>query len=87
MRRIAQTIERDDVVDDVMRQWPETIRIFLDFRMSCVGCPIAAFHTVEDTCREHGADALAFLAALHRTIGRRGDTEVGTRRLLSLQRP
>ena len=51
-------------VDEVMRRWPLTIRVFLDFRMNCVGCPIAGFHTVEDTCREHGAAPEAFLSAL-----------------------
>lgn len=66
MRKRLQTIEFDDVVDDIMRQWPQTIRVFLDFRMSCVGCPIATFHTVEDSCREHGIELATFLAALHR---------------------
>ena len=65
MRKRIQTIEVDDLVDDIMRRWPETIRVFLDFRMSCVGCPIATFHTVEDSCREHGVDVQTFLAALH----------------------
>jgi hybrid cluster-associated redox disulfide protein len=57
-------IDLDMVVDQVMQQWPATIRVFLDFKMGCVGCPIACFHTVEDTCREHGADHPSFLAAL-----------------------
>ena len=47
-----------------MRRWPATIRVFLDFRMGCVGCPIAGFHTVEDACREHGAVPGDFLSAL-----------------------
>ncbi len=64
MRKRVQTIEFDDLVDDIMREWPQTIRVFLDFRMSCVGCPIATFHTVEDSCREHGVDVATFLAAL-----------------------
>ena len=67
MRKYPQTIEFDDAVGDIMREWPQTIRVFLDFRMSCVGCPIAGFHTVEDSCREHGVDLDAFLAALHHT--------------------
>ena len=50
-----------------MRRWPATIRVFLDFRMACVGCPITPFHTVADTCREHRADPVAFLAALRAT--------------------
>jgi hybrid cluster-associated redox disulfide protein len=55
----------DSIVDDVMRRWPATIRVFLDHKMLCVGCPIGCFHTVEDACREHGIDRIRFLAALH----------------------
>ena len=57
-------IASHNLVDDVMSRWPATIRVFIDFRMSCVGCPIAGFHSVEDSCREHGIDRENFLAAL-----------------------
>lgn len=57
-------IRHDSVVDDLMRTWPATIRTFLDFRMGCCGCPIATFHTIDDSCREHGVDRDVFLAAL-----------------------
>lgn len=57
-------IAPDTLVDDVMRQWPATIRTFLDFQMHCVGCPIACFHTVDDACREHHVDMERFLQAL-----------------------
>lgn len=58
------SIEFDTLVDDVMDACPATIRVFLDFKMGCVGCPIACFHTVDDACGEHGVDRAAFLAAL-----------------------
>ena len=45
-------VELSQFVDDVMRRWPATIRVFLNYRMRCVGCPIACFHTIEDACRE-----------------------------------
>lgn len=51
----------DMFVDDVMRRWPSTIRVFLDFRMRCVGCPIAAFHSIDEACEEHEVDASDFL--------------------------
>lgn len=54
----------DDLVDDIMRRSPHTIRVFLEFRMGCVGCPIACFHTLDDACREHGVDRDTFLKAL-----------------------
>jgi len=58
------TIESAHLVDDVMRQWPATIRVFLNYGMHCVGCPITCFHTVDDACREHKVDRTAFLADL-----------------------
>lgn len=57
----------DKIVGEVMTARPATIRVFLDFRMGCVGCPISGFHTVNDACKEHGVDRDEFLAAL-RTV-------------------
>jgi hybrid cluster-associated redox disulfide protein len=57
-------IRHDDLVDDVMNRSPATIRVFIEFEMRCVGCPIARFHTVDDACREHGVDRDAFFKAL-----------------------
>ncbi len=54
----------DDLVHDVMTDQPETIRVFLDFRMGCVGCPIACFHTVDEACGENHVDRDTFLKAL-----------------------
>lgn len=34
------TIGSDDLVGDVMNDWPATIRVFLGFKMGCVGCPM-----------------------------------------------
>jgi hybrid cluster-associated redox disulfide protein len=51
-------------VDEVMQRWPSTIRVFLDFGMRCVGCPIATFHSVDEACREHGIDLEKFLGRL-----------------------
>jgi len=56
------------LVDDVMTRWPATIRVFLDFKLGCVGCPIASFHSVDDACREHGVDQASFMAALRGAV-------------------
>lgn len=61
------SIDLDDSVDDAMSACPATIRVFLDFKMACVGCPIAGFHSVEDACREYGVDCVVFLEALRAT--------------------
>lgn len=61
-------ITPDLLVDDVMRRWPQTIRVFLDFRHMCVGCPIGIFHSIEDACKEHKTDLAAFLSALREAV-------------------
>ena len=62
------SIRSADLVDDVMTRSPQTIRVFLEFNMRCVGCPIACFHTVDDACREHGVDREFFLQALRACV-------------------
>jgi hybrid cluster-associated redox disulfide protein len=54
----------DDIVGEVMTARPATIRVFLDFRMGCVGCPISGFHTVDNACKEHGVNRDEFLTRL-----------------------
>jgi hybrid cluster-associated redox disulfide protein len=65
------TVEPTELVDDVMREWPTTIRVFLNYRLRCVGCPIACFHSVDDACREHGVDRARFLADLNAVVENR----------------
>jgi hybrid cluster-associated redox disulfide protein len=63
-------ITPDSLLDDVMRDAPATIRVFLDFKFGCVGCPIALFHTVADACREHRVEINPFLLVLRDAAAR-----------------
>ena len=67
MKKNALTL--DMTVDQVMKRWPASVRVFLDFKMSCVGCPIAAFHSVDEASREHEIDGHAFLSSLRSVAG------------------
>ena len=58
----------DMTVDQVMNRWPAAIRVFMDFRMGCVGCPIATFHSVEEAGREHEIDPGVLLLALRAAV-------------------
>ena len=58
----------EDIVGELMAIQPTTIRVFLNFKMACVGCPISEFHTVSEACREHGVEPKQFLAALRATV-------------------
>jgi hybrid cluster-associated redox disulfide protein len=62
MRRTI--LDPDMPVDEIMRRWPATIRVFMRHRMLCIGCPIGVFHTVTDACIAHRLDQDGFEAEL-----------------------
>ena len=58
----------DLCVGVVMKLWPQTIPVFLHYRMLCVGCLVSRFHTVSDACLAYNHDRDAFMAALRDSI-------------------
>ena len=56
---------------DLLRAWPAAARPFLRHRTACVGCLMAPFHTVLDTCAEYGLDEAAFRAELRAAMAPR----------------
>lgn len=43
-------------VAEVMQRWPETVIVFLSYRMACIGCLLAPFDTVADVARNYRLD-------------------------------
>lgn len=56
-----------DIVNDVMRRWPETVWLFADYGMVCGACPIGALHTIEDAALEYRIPLQTFLSELRVT--------------------
>lgn len=56
-------------LSEIMSRWPATIRLFLELRLLCVGCPIAPFHSVVDAAEEHGLDVAVLIAAIEARAG------------------
>jgi hybrid cluster-associated redox disulfide protein len=59
-------------VSEIMSRWPATMRLFIDWHLLCVGCPIAPFHTLTDVAFEHGVVRDDLIEALLEVIDRRG---------------
>ena len=51
-------------LNEVMRIWPRTIRVFIDWHLQCIGCPIANLHHLTDAADEHGYDREALRSAV-----------------------
>ena len=59
------TVDDPDVtIETILTRWPATAEVFLRHRTHCVGCLIAPFHTVIDTCAEYDLDEEMFRRAL-----------------------
>lgn len=38
-------------IEDILGRWPDVSQVFIANRMSCIGCPIAKFHTLKEACQ------------------------------------
>jgi|TARA_R110000787_G_scaffold20613_4_gene61374 hybrid cluster-associated redox disulfide protein len=63
-------------VDEIMRRWPETIRVMIRHQMLCIGCPLGIFHTVTDAAVAHEVDEAAFTAELLTVIRLDSSTKI-----------
>ncbi len=65
-----QSLDDPDLsLDTLMSVWPQTIAVFLRYKMLCIGCTVGPFHTVIDACIAYDLDELAFRAELHAAAG------------------
>jgi hybrid cluster-associated redox disulfide protein len=63
-------ISAESLVQEVVRDHPETVLVFVRHGMQCVGCTMSPFHTVADSAREHAVALEPLLGALnHVTAG------------------
>lgn len=55
-------------VSEVMRRWPQTIWLFMHYKMACPGCPVGAFHSVEEAALEYRIPLRMFLSELRKAV-------------------
>jgi hybrid cluster-associated redox disulfide protein len=64
----AGKIEANSFVQQVVKQYPQTIPVFARHGLQCVGCYISPFHTITDTAREYALSLDPLLADLNRAV-------------------
>lgn len=52
------------LVADILARGDSFVRVFIDHRMGCVGCPFASFETVAEAAAAHALDPAALADAL-----------------------
>ncbi len=61
-------ITASQLVQDIMIRWPQTIPVFLDHHMNCVGCSMAAFEVLEDALDIYCLSVEPFVEQLNKII-------------------
>ena len=51
-----------------MAKWPETLPVFIQYRMTCIGCYMSPFDTLEDALAVHNLPLDDILIALNQRV-------------------
>lgn len=61
-------ITKDMIIGDLVRKYPEAVKVLMDHGMGCVGCPSSQAESIEDACKVHGMDIESLLEALNKSV-------------------
>ena len=61
-------ITKEMSIVDVVQQYPQTVEVFRNFGMGCLGCAAARFENIAQGAAAHGIDADALVADLNKAI-------------------
>jgi hybrid cluster-associated redox disulfide protein len=59
-------ITKEMRISEVIRKYPKTTFVFIDYGLNCLGCPIALAETIEEAARLHQIDLKELLKDLNR---------------------
>ena len=59
------TITKDMSIGQVVEKHPETVPVFLQHGLACLGCAFARFENIEQGAVAHGIDVEALMQALN----------------------
>lgn len=61
-------VEKDTIISEIVSGAPETMPLFREIGMHCMGCAMAAGENIEEACGAHGVDVNSFLEKLNAFI-------------------
>ena len=66
-----QVISADMAIGDVLKKYPESLKVFLSHGLMCVGCAVARFENIEQGATAHGINVDALLKDLNEVAAKR----------------
>lgn len=61
-------IKPNMMISEVIEKYPEAIKVFFNYGITCVGCFLASEETIEQGISAHGIDVKKFLKDLNEAI-------------------
>jgi hybrid cluster-associated redox disulfide protein len=65
------TILKENTIEEVVNNYPETMMVFMRHGLHCVGCHVSAFESIEEGAMAHGINVDALVADLNKVISSR----------------
>ena len=62
---MTATFTKDSSIKDVVTQCPESVEVFAQFGLGCIGCAMASYETLEQGAIAHGIDVDQLVKALN----------------------
>ena len=62
-------IDKDMKIEDVLRQYPQTIPVFRRFGIDCAGCQLSEYENIAHGARVHKIDLETLLSGLNESVG------------------
>ncbi|GAB6152445.1 DUF1858 domain-containing protein [Desulfosporosinus burensis] len=61
-------LTKEMTVGQVLRSYPQTVQVFLELGMHCLGCPSSTMESIEGAALTHGKNADELVAKLNKAI-------------------
>lgn len=61
-------LSKEMTVGQVLRQYPQTVQVFLELGMHCLGCPSSTMESVEGAALTHGKNPDELIEKLNKAI-------------------
>ena len=63
-------IKPNMIISKVIEKYPEGMRVFYDYSITCVGCFLASSETIEQGISAHGIDVKKFISDLEKELNK-----------------
>lgn len=61
-------LTKEMTVGQVLRQYPQTVQVFLELGMHCLGCPSSTMESIEGAALTHGKNPDELIDTLNKAI-------------------